>query len=208
MRWSSWSLLLLLAVPALGNETQFYPGAGILEVHVPVEGLLRFMGHGHVISATDLNSTLTWDADGKVPQHFDLRVPVDSLRVMDEKVDDEEREKVRDTMLSKAVLNLADFKNVHFSTTSIEVQNDKLWALHGQLTIRGMQVPVEVYAGIDIYPDQRIRARGAVDLRLPDFGINPVTAVGGMIRTGDTVEVRFDFIGNLPQLAASKDQKQ
>ncbi|HSH08905.1 MAG TPA: YceI family protein, partial [Oceanipulchritudo sp.] len=82
-----------------------------------------------------------------------------------------------------------------FESESIEVRDPAEWVIRGQLIIRDRSAPVEIVAAIDRYAEGRLRSRGTVELMLADFGIEPVSAVGGMMRTGKTVKIRFDFIG-------------
>jgi polyisoprenoid-binding protein YceI len=61
--------------------------------------------------------------------------------------------------------------------------------LSGQLTINGVEKPIQVRATVT--PDGRggVRAEGSVDLRTTDYDVQPVRALLGSIRTGDRVTI-------------------
>jgi len=182
----------------INAATEFHAGASALEILVPKEGLLSFVAHEHVIEAAEFDAVLEWKDDGETPLSLVLQVPVEGLRVLDPDLEDGEREKVRSHMMSADVLGRNDFPVIVFESESIEVRDPAEWVVRGQLTIRDRSAPVAIVAAIDRYADGRLRARGTAELALADFGMQPVTAVGGMMRTGKTVEIRFDFIGTIP----------
>jgi len=71
---------------------------------------------------------------------------------------------------------------------------ERYWlALNGELTLRGItrEVPVMTRAVVN---DTSVRASGEFVLRQSDFGIPPVTAVGGTIRLKDELKCTFDIV--------------
>jgi polyisoprenoid-binding protein YceI len=62
------------------------------------------------------------------------------------------------------------------------------------LTVNGVEKPVMLDATISGEPIA-LRAVGTTKFRMTDFGVKPVTALMGTIRTGDEITVRFDLIG-------------
>ena len=182
---------LLLASTAGGANT-FTPALSHLEVFVPKAGLLSFAGHEHTIEATEFSGTLSWEDDK--PASLELSVPVAGLRVTDSKLSEEDREQVRADMVGEKVLLQSQFPVIRFEADRITVVSEEQWRVEGTVTVRGQSTSTGFPVEIEQPGENAVRAKGTVKLELADFGIKPVTALGGMIKTGDTVEVRFHFI--------------
>ena len=64
--------------------------------------------------------------------------------------------------------------------------------LSGRLSLHGVTEPVDIDAELSVYQDG-VRLRGEFPLRLSDYRIRPVTALGGAIRLRDQLRVSFDL---------------
>jgi len=75
----------------------------------------------------------------------------------------------------------------------------------GMLTVSGVEKPVTLDATLSGEP-AALQAVGSTTFRMTDFGIKPVTALMGTIRTGDEVTIKFELTGatarNIAQLPA------
>ena len=72
----------------------------------------------------------------------------------------------------------------------------------GLLTVNGVEK--EVKAEATMTPDGKggLKAVGSAAMKMTDFGVKPVTALMGTIRTGDAITVRFDLAGVAAQAVA------
>lgn len=72
----------------------------------------------------------------------------------------------------------------------------------GTLTVNGVEK--EVTANAVMTPDGKggLKAAGSTEFRMTEFGIKPVTALMGTIRTRDAVTVKFDLAGTAAQAVA------
>lgn len=72
----------------------------------------------------------------------------------------------------------------------------------GLLTVNGVEK--EVRAEATMGPDGKggLRAVGSAAMKMTDFGVKPVTALMGTIRTGDAITVKFDLAGVAAQAVA------
>ena len=72
----------------------------------------------------------------------------------------------------------------------------------GLLTVNG--VAKEVKAEATMTPDGKggLKAVGSAAMKMTDFGVKPVTALLGTIRTGDAITVKFDLAGAAAQAVA------
>jgi polyisoprenoid-binding protein YceI len=64
----------------------------------------------------------------------------------------------------------------------------------GMLTVNGVERPVTLEATLSGEPGA-LQAVGTTKFKMTDFGIKPVTALMGTIRTGDEVTIKFDLTG-------------
>lgn len=75
----------------------------------------------------------------------------------------------------------------------------------GLLKVNGVEKDVVLLATISGEPDA-LRAVGTTKFNMTDFGVKPVTALMGTIRTGNEVTIKFDLSGtvakNIAQLPA------
>lgn len=211
MAWNDWpfrqsqslmmritAFLLLIAGMtgiAHGARFQFGPGASTLRIEVPTAGVLAFAGTDHNIEATRFKGHLEWGKGGYSEARIEVSVPVHSLLVRDENLSVEDREAVRINMLAPEVLAGEAFSAVKFWSTDIRKAGPKEWQVEGKVMIRGFVVPVSFTAEVTQPNPKTFVAAGVVELSLRDFGIEPVSGMGGMVRTAESVRVVFEFFG-------------
>ena len=182
----------ILANMLMGGEVIFGPQQSSIEVHVPKAGLLKAMGHEHTIVAREFSAAMVMEGD--IPQSIHVTVPVNGLTVTDPHLDEESRQTVRTTMYSDEVLSGEKHPLITYESASIEIESEDLWNLTGRLTVAGQTSEMPLTVEVSGDGENQFRASGKVELSLHDFGIRPVSAMGGMIRTGKTVTVSFEFI--------------
>ena len=72
----------------------------------------------------------------------------------------------------------------------------------GMLTINGVEKEVVMNATLS-GDAAALKASGSVTLKMTDFGIKPVTALMGTIRTGNDVTVKFELVGAAARAVAA-----
>lgn len=171
------------------------PASSIVVIEVRRAGSLARLGHDHVVASHDLQGYVLPDAG-----RADLYVALDEL-VVDEP--DLRRKAGFDTEPSVEAIagtrrNMLErtLETQHYPFASIGVRGiearrggydataDVAITLHG--TTRTVQAPVHINAGGDML------VTGRVTLAQTDFGIVPLSIVGGAIQVQDQVIVRFD----------------
>jgi polyisoprenoid-binding protein YceI len=65
----------------------------------------------------------------------------------------------------------------------------------GVLTVNGVEKELRAEATMSTDGKGGLKAVGTSDLKMTDFGVKPVTALFGTIRTADAITVRFDLAG-------------
>jgi polyisoprenoid-binding protein YceI len=65
----------------------------------------------------------------------------------------------------------------------------------GDLTVNGVTKPVRATAKMTPAGENGLKAVGSTAMKMTDFGVKPVTALMGTIRTADAITVKFDLTG-------------
>lgn len=71
----------------------------------------------------------------------------------------------------------------------------RLWVV-GRLTIGDTERRLETAFEGEPLPDGRLRARGSQPLMMTDFGIEPPSALFGLIQARDHIVIRFDLVAS------------
>ena len=181
--------------PPAAPPTEATEPTGTVVIHVPRAGFLRFLGHSHRIEARDVSVAVDWPGGEAAPVSVSVEVPVDALEVTDGEPSEENRAKVREEMLGPKVLDAENHPVVRFVSSAITKLGSGGWRAAGTLTVRGVDRAVT----LDVEPrpgeDGIFSASGRIELRPADYGIAPVTALGGTVRTADTIEIKFTARG-------------
>ncbi len=162
-------------------------------------GMLSFLGHSPTFAVRALSGAVVFEGDTINAMRLELAVRADSLELLD-KVSASDRREIEGTMRGD-VLETTAYPEVRFE--SAEVSGDAVARGHyrarvaGRLALHGVTLPHAVNAEVLIFADG-VRLRGESVLRLSDYRIRPVTALGGTIRLKDELKVSFNLAG-LPE---------
>ncbi len=106
-------------------------------------------------------------------------------------------------------LRAGDFPYIQFELQSAEVvaapaSSTGWYGLRalGRLEIAGEERLVTIPAEGIRLADGLYRVRGSMPLRMTDFGVDPPTALLGMVKVRDEIEVHFDVVAACPLLIA------
>ncbi|HZY84091.1 MAG TPA: YceI family protein [Gemmataceae bacterium] len=130
---------------------------------------------------------------------LELTVRADSLELLD-KVSASDRREIEGAM-RRDVLETAAHPQVAFVSTSVSgdaaARGHYRARIVGQLSLHGVTQSHTVNAEVLLFADGT-RLQGESVLRLSDYRIRPVTALGGTIRLKDELKVAFNLAG-LPE---------
>jgi len=103
----------------------------------------------------------------------------------DEKTSAKDRAKVQETMQT-AVLESKKYPEIRFRSTTVTPLGGQAWKVTGPLTLHGASkvVSVEVRRDGETYA-------GSARLKQSDFGIQPVTIGGGVVKVKDELDISF-----------------
>lgn len=177
------------------DRYDFIPDESSIAIHVPRAGLLSLFGHDHDIEASRFEGFLSVDHADLETSRIVVRILTKDLRIVDEGVPEETRSKIDAEMRSENVLHEHAHAEIVFESSDISVENPDHWSINGELTIRGVTRPVVFAAKVRFPSESRLDAAGEVKLKPIDFGIEPVRALGGAVRTASTIDIRFHIAG-------------
>lgn len=189
---------LVLHLPqVLGGAERFVfdVEASDLEVFVPRAGLLSALGHDHTIQVTEFDGFVFIEEERPAGTELELRVPVGAMEVADPDVKESTRTKIDREMRGSEVLWESVHPEISFRATEIRPGDNETWEIAGDLTVRGLSRPVTFTANVSQTGTGAILATGKVRLRPEIFDIEPISALGGAVRTAREIELRFRIVG-------------
>jgi polyisoprenoid-binding protein YceI len=168
------------------------PAASLVVIEVRRGGSLARLGHDHVVASHDVQGYVAPDAG-----RADLYVRLDQLVVDEPALRIEAKLDTQPTADEVAgtrrnMLNTLEVARHPYALVSVagrvggrgETAMRVAVTLHG--VTRALQVPVRVDVGADA-----IEVSGRLTLKQTDFGITPMSVLGGAIQVQDPVELRF-----------------
>ena len=190
--------------PPLRPEYEIVPATSSVRILVFRTGRLARQGHNHVISSPDIEGSLSVKK-GMLGSKVDIRIPVSTLvvddpeqrkeagREFDAELSDQQIESTRRTMLGSRVLDAGPYPSIRVMATITGGSIPDLLA-DVQMTLRGQtqrfQVPVKFEQQGTL-----VTASGNFAILQTDFGIEPVSLLGGALSVKDEVKIQFRIVG-------------
>lgn len=157
-------------------------------------GVLSFLAHSPTFAVRDFDGALEFDRATLENLRLDVVVRAESLDLVDQ-VRLADRQEIEDRM-RREVLETGRYPEVRVQMSgqaAARVADQQFQIrLDGSLSLHGVTQPLRTDILLRVFPDG-VRVQGDCALRLAEFGIRPVTAVGGTIRLQDRVQVAFDL---------------
>jgi len=193
------ALLVMLAAAAAGAEDRTFevdPSASRVRIHLGRSGLLRFLGHDHEIDAPVAEGRVEL-ADGDPSRSSVwLRFVASRLAVVAGTEPAQDVPQVEARMRGPDVLDVDRHPVIVFSSSSVtgsflEPGRHRL-LVRGVLEVKGRPVPVAIALDARLAGDV-LEARGDVELRLRDLGIEP-PSVAGVVKVADRFRLAFTIV--------------
>lgn len=179
------------------------PSRSRFTVQAFATGPLAFFGHSPTFAVRDFEGVLRFEGGKIEGLVLELTVLADSLQLED-RVSDADRREIEGRM-RRDVLETIAFPEIAFQTVAVSADpiSPGRYQLHmnGRLSLHGVTRSHPVDAELLVFEDG-LRVRGGCPLRMPDYQIRPVTALGGAIKLKNEVRVSFDIAG-LPEAEGS-----
>jgi polyisoprenoid-binding protein YceI len=192
MRFFSFALLAVAAATAGAQETVRIPVAP--ESQLWIEGTSNL--HGWSCKATTLDASVFVDSTATdlataVPgalRRVEVKVPVKEIKCDHGGMDGRLQKALKADQDPEISYILASF------TTSGETPNSFTLHATGRLTVAGVEKPIDFQVEAERQKDGSVVATGTVPILMTAYDVKPPTAMLGMLRTGDQVEVKFNLV--------------
>jgi polyisoprenoid-binding protein YceI len=187
------SALLLLWIPAAAAAPRTFAidgNASSATAHVGKTGIGSFAGHEHTVVAQTIQGEVVLDLEELSRSSVDLVVSARSLRVSEQGEPDGDGPKVTQAMRGPDVLDVARYSTIHFRSTGVtgkQVAPDSYdLTVAGELSLHGIVKSLTVPIHLEVRGGT-LTAAGKLVVKQTDFGIEPTTAAGGLVRVEDEV---------------------
>jgi polyisoprenoid-binding protein YceI len=185
MRPSAWILggvFLAVVAMAAADDTAIDLQRSGITIHVGKAGLLSAAGHDHWINAPIASGML-----GESPApHVEFKVETAKMTVKpDPKVDEKSQAQIQQDM-QEMTLEAKKFPEITFHSSRVDKLAEGQWRVEGDLSLHGVTKRVSLMAQKtgESYTAHTV-------LKQTDFGIKPISVVGGTIKVKNEVELDF-----------------
>jgi polyisoprenoid-binding protein YceI len=182
----------------MSERYRFDPSQSRLTVRAFAAGMLSALGHSPTFAVRDYHGEMRFEGGNVEGLALDLTINADSLELLD-KVSEADHREIEERM-RRDVLETAAYPDITYQASDVPAepitQSEYRLNIGGRLTLHGMTHPQLVEAHLKIFQDG-ILLSGGCPLRLSDYRIKPVTALGGTIKLKDELDIAFDLFSRL-----------
>lgn len=168
--------------------------ASTAAAHVGKTGLFQVAGHEHQIVAHNIQGEVALDADDVSKSTVDLIVDTRSLTVAEQGEPEGDAPKVQEAMRGPSVLDVGRFGTIHFGSTAVTGKQTGPGqydlSVAGELQMHGVIKQFTLPVHVEV-AGATLTASGKFRLRQSDFGIEPTTAAGGLVKVENEVSLSF-----------------
>jgi polyisoprenoid-binding protein YceI len=180
------ALAALAATAALRAESRpIDTDRSTLTVFAFKSGLFSAFADDHAVQAPIASGSISADP----PLAVEISVRSANLKVLDPNLAADRRFEVQARMLGPEVLDSQKYPDISFTSTAIEPAGPDRWMVTGRLSLHG-----EARSTRFSVARQEGRYRGTVVVKQRDFGIKPISIVGGTVKVKDELKVEFDIV--------------
>ncbi len=183
--WSAILLTVSFCLVAWATERPIDVDSSTIRIHVRKAGLFSAAGHEHWVTAPIAQGSVE---EGE-PSHVAFTVLARKLMVEPDKgLSTEDQAEVQRTMQEK-VLESEQYPEISFRSTAVTKTGSDTWTVTGILALHGHSNPVS--ATVHKAQDKYV---GRCRIKQTDFGIQPVSAGGGLVKVKDELDIDFSVI--------------
>jgi polyisoprenoid-binding protein YceI len=144
----------------------------------------------HILFLQQYSGEVDYDCENPENSRVQLVFDATSLVCHDEWLKPEKRQSFL-AFVQKEILAADDHEKISFSSNRINRISSSRFQLQGTLNLRGRANPVLFEVVVIQNGKDRLEIDGTAQLRMSDYGIDPPTALFGLIGTKDEVVLRF-----------------
>jgi polyisoprenoid-binding protein YceI len=192
--------LLLCATSALAQRTALSVDTAASQIYAVTHrsGLLKFLGHEHVITATRWSAELCLDRSAAAQSYakfvIDTRaliIDADSARQLaglGGGPSRNQRAEIQAKMLDAKHLNAEAFPELRFESTSITLKDGRELQVQGNLTMRGVTQPLTFPATLQPNATGHLMLAAKITVKQSAFGLKP-ESIAGVVKVSDPVDL-------------------
>lgn len=199
------AVTLLLSLTAFGPDGPrpvrlvLQPGS-----RVTIEGTSNV--HDWSCTATtivaDIRAQMT---DGALPEAVDfvsIEIPIGRIDCKNDRMNENLAKALRAESHPRIAFRTTDARRLPAPNATGRISGP----LRGNLTVAGVTKTIDVPVQAVANPDGSLRITGSKPFLMTQFGIEPPTAMLGMLKTGNRITVRFELVASTADLAASRGE--
>lgn len=168
------------------------PGGSTFTVKAFATGLLSMFGHSPTIAIPSFEGEVSLTPDALERSSMRLVIHPSSLKVIDD-ISKKDRDEIN-RATQEDVLESDSFPEVVYECSRVSASKTgegMYWvALNGELTLHGVTRNQSVSARVSTN-GQSLKATGEFSVRMSDYEIRPVSAVGGAVKLKDELKLSF-----------------
>jgi polyisoprenoid-binding protein YceI len=179
------------------------PSRSSLVVQIFRDGVAAKLGHDHVVQATSVSGSVTYDPSAPALSSVAAQVHTAALKVDDAQTRRKfglegqptaaDVAEVEKSMKAEGQLDVSKFPMITFTSTTITPETLDRYQVAGQLTIRGVTRAVQFPANV-VLEDNVFRATATLTFMQSAFGYKPYSALLGAIKNKDAVVLHIDLV--------------
>ena len=174
---------VLFTATAWGQARPIDTAASKLTVHAFKTGLFSGFADNHEIEAPIAEGSI----DEAAPR-VNFVVESRNMKVLDPQISPDRRRVIQGRMVGPEVLDTERFPKIAFESTKVERSGEGQFVVEGQLSLHGVTRPVSIKVR-----SESGRYRGTCTLKQRDYGIEPISIVGGTVKVKDELKIDFDI---------------
>ena len=175
---------LAFATPGSAEDRVIDTERSTVTVRVFKSGLFRAFADDHVIQAPLAEGSL----DDSATPHVQIVIDARRMRVLDPSLSGKDRQEVQTRMLGSEVLDVNRFQGISFHSVAIQRLDAGGWLVRGELELHG-----QIHAIVVNVSPENSHYKGSATFRQSDFGIVPISIVGGTVKVKDEIKIDFDI---------------
>lgn len=174
-----------------------------IHIYTDTSGALGIFGHKHLIAITEISGAISVsDQDSHAtltlrPDRFLVDDDVERARAANpeyrEPVSGRVRSGTRKNMLGANVLDSANYPEILVSIQLARLTASPL--LQVLVTILGEEHSLQIPAILEV-TQNHIHVSGYFELNHSDLGLEPFTAVGGLLKVGNKLRMQFEIVAD------------
>src|SRR5262245_49262279 len=179
------------------------PSRSLLVVQIFRDGVAAKLGHDHVVQATTVSGSVTYDPATPAVSSVAAEVQTATLKVDEAQTrrrfgregqpSTGDVAEIEASMKAEGQLDVARFPTITFASTTITAETPERYLVTGQLTIRGVTRDVQ-FPATAVMDGNILRTTATLTFMQSAFGYKPYSALFGAIKNRDAVVLHIDLV--------------